>query len=295
MQDEDGGRQSGLYALGGTLAAAGGTLFSIGLTVSPRSQTLQFLGLIVFVVGLVIIIYAMAGRRTSRPETVKNKTSAFSRLQVVTVAVSLVVIAIGGFAIFGLEGSLANQGTTGAVVITDTSAYAGPSAVGYIAVSHISTNTQVRVICTVYGSPFSSEIENALWDYTDHGWLNDHFVSTGTQEPTAPGCTGTTKYPSPGTDLPTKASGPYAVIADEGRSVPVQRQPALAASTIRRLPAGTFVRLQCTIAKGPVISAPRAIGPSGSNNVWDRIVEPDGWIPDSYVATYSLKPVTPSC
>src|ERR1700751_3551694 len=184
MQD-DGIRQAGFFALGGTLAAAGGTLFSIGLAVNPRSQILQFLGLIAFVAGLAIIIYAMTGRQTSRSETatsagsqpkgkaatgdashrqaITNKTSRFLRSEGVTVAGSLIAIAVGAFVSFGLEGSQANQGT-GAVVITDTDAYAGPSSVGYIVVSHIGTNTQVRVICTVYGRPFSSEITNSLWD-----------------------------------------------------------------------------------------------------------------------------------
>jgi hypothetical protein len=55
MQD-DGGQQAGLYGLGGAIAGAGGVLFSLGLTLNPRSQTLQFLGLIAFVAGLAIII-----------------------------------------------------------------------------------------------------------------------------------------------------------------------------------------------------------------------------------------------
>ena len=43
------------------------------------------------------------------------------------------------------------------------------------------------------------------------------------------------------------------------------------------------------------IPAPRALGPAHTNNVWDRIATPFGWIPDSFVATYSVAPVAPPC
>jgi hypothetical protein len=133
MQD-DSGRQSGWYTVGGALVAAGCALFPLGLATTPRSQTLQFLGLIAFVAGLAFIICAMAGRRTLNPESatpansqsanqaraddasrpgdlkVPNTPSAAAitkkapgspRSLVVTVAASLLVIGVGGFAIFG--------------------------------------------------------------------------------------------------------------------------------------------------------------------------------------------------
>jgi hypothetical protein len=213
------------------------------------------------------------------------------------VGVAALVVAVLALVPSGQQSSISS---ISAVVTTDgdgaTDAYAGPSTHGYYIKKTINANAVVHVICTVYGEPYPSGAKNALWDYTDLGWLNDHFISTGAKGPTAPGCTGTASMPRAGTNIPTKPSGPYAVIADEGRRVPVRIQPTLTAPTTGGgLVPGTFVRLRCTIKRGPDIAAPRALGPAGSNNVWDRIVDPDGWVPDSYVATYSGEPIAPSC
>lgn len=311
MPDDD-GRQSGWYAIGGALAAAGCALFPLGLATTPRSRTLQFLGFTAFIAGLAIIAWAMTvrrpgGRKASSPVASRAgpgdkgrsaKPPGSGRARVLTLVTSLLAIAIGGFVIFGQGQSQDNQETTGPVVVaaggaTDT--YTGPSASGYTVKNVVPANTHIRIICTAYGAPLSFGNKNALWDFTDLGWLNDHYVSTGTASPTAPGCTGSTGDPRPGTELPTKASGPYAVIADEGNDVPVRIHPATSASVAAELPAGRFVRIQCTAATGPVIPAPRALGPPGSDNVWDRIGNPAGWVPDSYVATYATVPVAPAC
>jgi hypothetical protein len=179
---------------------------------------------------------------------------------------------------------------------TTTTAYAGPSTQGYNVIGTVPVNTRVRVICTAYGQPgrFDDRVVS-LWDYTDRGWLNDHYVSTGTTEPTAAGCIGSTGKPQAGSTRTTVASGPYAVITDEGSRLPVRTEPNPSAQVIQQLPAGQFVRLQCTLTQGPVIPAPRALGPAHSNNVWDRIATPSGWVPDSFVATYSAAPVAPPC
>lgn len=177
-----------------------------------------------------------------------------------------------------------------------TDAYAGPSTRGYVVERSLSAHTPVTVICTVYAQPrHFGTTTDALWDYTDHGWLNDHFVHTGVAGPTANGCLGSTNNPKLGGARPTKAAGPYAVTTAEGDPLPVRAQPAVSAPTIEDLTAGTFVSLQCTSINGPVIPAPHGLGPAHSNNVWDRIVDPDGWVPDSYVSTYSLHPVAPRC
>lgn len=188
MQD-DSGRQSGWYAAGGVLAAAGTTLFTLGLTMSPRSQTFQFLGLIAFVAGLACIICAMTGRPTVNPKTatpaesqsteqvtvddlshpgghrvskkpvpasITKKAPGSPRSQAITVAASLLVIGVGGFAIFSQGRQQANQGPTVPVITGGagtTDAYAGPSTQGYVVVRTISANAHVRVICTVYGEP----------------------------------------------------------------------------------------------------------------------------------------------
>jgi hypothetical protein len=179
---------------------------------------------------------------------------------------------------------------------TTTTAYAGPSTQGYSVIGTVPVNTRLHVICTAYGQPGNFDGRTvALWDYTDRGWLNDHYVSTGTAEPTAPGCTGNVGKPQAGATRTTVASGPYAVIADEGSRLPVRTEPGPSARVVEELPAGQFIRLQCTLTQGPVIPAPRALGVTHSNNVWDRIVAPSGWIPDSFVATYSVAPVAPPC
>jgi hypothetical protein len=298
---EDDGRQSGWYTVGGTLAAAGCTLFPLGLTSTQQSQTLQLLGLLAFVCGLAIIFYAMMGRRRVAHDThpaasTTGKQSVSPRLQVaIIISASLTAIGVGSFFIIDRAHLQNNSGATMYAITADTDSYAGPSTQGYVVQGSVSVNTQVRVTCTVYGEPASPDVTDSLWDYTDHGWVDNRYVSTGTTKPTAPGCDGTTSNPSAGANLPTKSSGPYVVIAQEGAGVPLRAQPVLGSPAILELAAGTFVRIQCTIVKGPIIPAPRAIGSTGSDNVWDQIVDPDGWVPDSYVATYSKNPVAPPC
>lgn len=177
-----------------------------------------------------------------------------------------------------------------------TLSYTGPSTQGYAKLGNLKANEQVDVICTAYGEPLRfGDVNSSLWDYTSKGWLNDHFVSTGGPGPFANGCTGTTSTPRVGETRPTVPSGPYAIITDEHADLPVRTDAALTAPTIAMLKSGRFVRLQCTLAKGPVIPAPRGLGPGASNNIWDRIVEPSGWVPDSYVATHNVHAVAPSC
>jgi hypothetical protein len=115
---EDADRQSGWYAVGGALTAAGCALFPLGLAITPRSQTLQFLGLIAFVAGLAIIICAMIGRRPANKKT----TFGFPRSQVVTISVSLLVISAGGFVIFG-QGHPPSQPASGRPVTIDSVMY----------------------------------------------------------------------------------------------------------------------------------------------------------------------------
>jgi hypothetical protein len=123
---DDSGRQSGWYAVGAALTAAGCALFPLGLTTTPRSHTLQFLGLIAFVAGLAVIICAMIGRRPPA-------TSGPTRFQSITVVASLLVIGVGGFAIF-------NQGQPGPSQPTITSASRTPSATPTIGSSNTSSS-----------------------------------------------------------------------------------------------------------------------------------------------------------
>jgi hypothetical protein len=90
---EDGNRQAGWYALGGALVVGGG-LFPVGLTMIPRSRTLQFLGLTFFIAGLVIIICAMIAQHPA-------STSRRTRFQGMAVGSGFLAIIIGSFFIFG--------------------------------------------------------------------------------------------------------------------------------------------------------------------------------------------------
>lgn len=204
------------------------------------------------------------------------------------------ILAGGSVLVWTAVGSSAPD--EGPFVKSNTTAYAGPSTRGYEVIGTVAVNTRVRVVCTAYGQPgtFGDRVVS-LWDYTDRGWLNDHYVSTGTTDPTAPGCTGSTGRPQAGSTRTTVASGPYAVITDEGGRLPVLAEPDPSARVVDNLQSGQFVRLQCTLAQGPPVPAPRALGPARSNNVWDRIATPYGWVPDSFVATYSVAPVAPPC
>jgi hypothetical protein len=50
-----------MVCIGRALVAAGCGVGSIGLTLPQDSHTLQFVGLLAFVVGLGVVIFAMAG------------------------------------------------------------------------------------------------------------------------------------------------------------------------------------------------------------------------------------------
>ena len=61
-----------------------------------------------------------------------------------------------------------------------TIAYSRPSTHGYAAAKSLLAGTPVTVVCTAYGEPnmFQGAVVR-VWNYTDKGWLNDHFVGTG--------------------------------------------------------------------------------------------------------------------
>jgi hypothetical protein len=108
MQD-DGGRQGGWYAIGTAFTVAGCALFPLGLTMTPRSQAFQFLGLVLFVFGLVIIFGAMTGRRRRDASRSRGRRAPNTRFAII--AASLLVIVVGGSVIFGVEPHQAAQGT----------------------------------------------------------------------------------------------------------------------------------------------------------------------------------------
>ena len=257
------------------------------------------IGLALLGTGVILLVLSLAlGDLTVKIRDIMLSVKELARnepFRLVILVLGTILILAGGSVLVraAVQGPAADSG---AFAKTTTTAYSGPSTQGYDVSETVRVNTRIRVICTVYGQPNTFEGNTvSLWDYTDHGWLNDHYISTGTTEPTAPGCTGNADKPQTGTTRTTVASGPYAIIADEGSRLPVRTDPNLSAHVSQELPTGQFIRLQCTLTQGPTIQAPRALGPTHSNNIWDRLAAPSGWVPDSYVATYSLTPVAPPC
>jgi hypothetical protein len=98
---EQGGSQGGWYAAGGAIAAAGITVWSVGFAKSPTSKGLEFLGLIAFVIGLAIIVFAMPSRRTTgKTKSSHAHFSVLYSLRTLTAVAGVLVIAVGGFFIF---------------------------------------------------------------------------------------------------------------------------------------------------------------------------------------------------
>ncbi|HEU5107821.1 MAG TPA: hypothetical protein VFT95_04520 [Micromonosporaceae bacterium] len=255
-------------------------------------------GLWISIVGLVLVIVAITkGKILIGWRDLKINASEL--LESVSFRAAILVLGmlmtLGGGAL-AVWSEMDGRDPGGFFVKETTTAYAGPSQDGYPAVGGVPVNTRIDVICTAYGRPTRfGDRTVALWDYTERGWINDHYISTGTSAPIAPGCVGSISRPKQGTARPSTASGPWAIVAEEGRQVPVRSSPEATAGPVAFLAAGTFVRLQCTTAGGLVVPAPKAMGPGHSNDVWDRIVDPSGWVPDSFVATYSTRPVAPAC
>jgi hypothetical protein len=180
--------------------------------------------------------------------------------------------------------------------------YGGPSTqTSYQRRGNVASGTQVRLVCTVYGEPIGRDgSSRALWDYTDKGWINDHFVATNVSGPAANACTGSVTQPVEGSTVPSQTVGPFAIVADEGAPVPLRREASLSAATLTSLPGGTFVVLRCSVRPGPVVAAPR--GYATSNNDWDQLVNQSDWdqastywVPDSFVASYSPHSTAPAC
>jgi hypothetical protein len=103
------GKQAGWYTLGGAVSTAGVTIWSVGFAKSPPSQELEFLGLIAFIAGLAIVIFAMPKRRAKlKSKRVPAGSSAHRRylsalnsrlVLILIVSTALVVIAVGGIVI----------------------------------------------------------------------------------------------------------------------------------------------------------------------------------------------------
>ena len=156
--------------------------------------------------------------------------------------------------------------------------------------------TSVTIRCTAFGySQTANGATSSIWDETSIGWIADVYVDTGTTTPTIGACGGTASDPVP-TSVPLSAfEGPYPLLGDYA-TVSIYSDHSLQSPPATTVPAGTFVRLDCSVTTATIVQAPASIGAEGSNAQWDRITSPSGgWVPDSWVDSYSNGSVAPSC
>jgi hypothetical protein len=175
--------------------------------------------------------------------------------------------------------------------------YDGPSQISYRMLRHVPVETVLNLKCAAFGGsvPFASGGSSNLWNYVaDVGWLNERYVSTGGAA-LVNGCLGSVSDPRVGTTPPDKHTGPYSTYTDEGADLIVYSDHTTSSRVVARLRGDSLVRIKCTYVGGPAIPAPRGHGPIASNNVWDLILSPSGWIPDSFVLTATSNAVAPSC
>ena len=160
----------------------------------------------------------------------------------------------------------------------------------------VAPGAQVRVICSDYGDSETAEgVTSGLWDYTDHGWIPDVTVDTGTSSSTVPACIGTVSSPRPGTSPPDPNTGPYPVVTDDPQ-LAVYSSASTSAGEVGTLSLGSFVNLVCHSTTTTIVQAPNRIANEGSNGEWDKIDDPvAGWVPDSFVASSSNGSVAPPC
>jgi hypothetical protein len=175
-------------------------------------------------------------------------------------------------------------------------AYDGPSTHGYTTASLVPPLTTVQLICALFGENVLSQGSNPLWYYTDHAWIPDHYLATGTKSPRTSGCLGNVSAPHTGQEAPTLQAGPFPVLTDEGTLLPVRSSPTAASAPVGTLQSGDIVVLQCSVRSHTVNPAPRALGAGAANDQWDRIVTPiHGWVPDSNVDTHTSSSPAPRC
>jgi hypothetical protein len=265
-------------------------------------------------VGVLLVIVGIGAGRIS------GKALAFSiedwsidykelhpLVRAVPILLGIALVAIGGLLVFkGTQSQTPDSKSFAIVSPSDAPgqivAYGGPSTqTSYQRLTVLAAGSYVHLICTAYGEPvvFGSTA-HPLWDYTDKGWVNDHFVQTNVSGPAANGCTGTVGAPMEGKTTPSLSSGPFAVVADEGTFVSVHSDASPASSQLTQLEGGDLVVLVCSRSTGPVVMPPK--GYSLSNNDWDQIApHPDWdagtkyWVPDSFVASYSARSTAPAC
>ena len=172
-----------------------------------------------------------------------------------------------------------SQSAARATVLDDAVAVrAGPSTL-YSQVGTLNTGDAVAIYCTVRNRPPTSDVSD-IWDYTDRGWVTDHYVQTGMDNPVAPACSGSVNSATAGSGAPEADTGPFPIRTDRGTGSPVYSSPDSSAQVTASLDEGQFVHVVCS-AKGMVVT-----GPEGPSPDWDKVDGPvSGWVPDAYVLT----------
>jgi TIR domain len=176
--------------------------------------------------------------------------------------------------------------STGYRLSGDAFAYTGPSARAYGSGQRIPGSTRVNVICDAYGEVVGT---NQLWHFTDHGWLNDHDVRTGTSDPVRNSCTGNVNRPREGSQRPSLLVGPFGTVGF--KPIPVRDAPENSGAQVDAVKTDQLITLMCHV-QGDYVVAP----PGGSSSAdWDMI-GPGRWIPDADLLTghYSGSPA-PAC
>ena len=154
--------------------------------------------------------------------------------------------------------------------------------------------SQVTLTCALFGQGLTvNGGSSKLWIATSQGWFNSLVLSPSLALSSLPACTGSVTSPQPGTSPPTIASGPYPVVTDSS-ALAVTDAPNTSANQVASLTNGDLVTLICSQV-AQFVQAPNVIANEGSNNQWDKIQSPVGWVPDSWVDSQSNGSVAPPC
>jgi hypothetical protein len=159
--------------------------------------------------------------------------------------------------------------------------------------STVTAGSRVGVICSAYGQPVALNGATArLWDYTTAGWLNDQLLQTNSPDPVVPACLGNVRSLYPGSGPPRRDTGPFPVITDTGPSL--RDSPSPSGAVTAAVGDGDPVQLSCSV-HSTFVPAPSRLAGAGSNDQWDRVVSPAGWLPDSYVDSHTSGSAAPPC
>ena len=165
------------------------------------------------------------------------------------------------------------------------SAFSGPSSHAYRLTEQVPVGTIVYPTCDLYGE---APIQDALWYWTDRGWISDDYVETGRSTPVRNACSGNVNSPTAGSQPPSSTLGPFGALGHG--SIPIRDAPGNSANPVGSLAADSMVSLICHVSSSWV-EAPQG-GTSSAD--WDKIA-PDQWIPDADLLTGHSGSPAPAC